>query len=142
MTRLSLALTVLLLSAPAIAASPTETVAAFHAAVAKADLAAAKALLAPDVVIYESGHAERSLAEYATGHLPADAAFAGNVSRKILRSNERSSGDLAIVTEETETSGIYKEKPVHMLGTETAVLQKSGDGWRIRHFHWSSRKAK
>ena len=142
MTRLSLALTLVLLSTQAIAATPTETVAAFHAAVAKGDLAAAKALLAPDVVIYESGHVERSLAEYAAGHLSADAAFAANVNRKILRSAERASGDLAVVTEETETSGNYKDKPVHVFGIETAVLQKAGDAWVIRHFHWSSRKAK
>jgi ketosteroid isomerase-like protein len=34
--------------------------------------------------------------------------------------------------------GAYKGKPVDRLTTETMVLRKTPDGWRIVHVHWSS----
>jgi len=46
------------------------------------------------------------------------------------------------VWQETETTGTLRGKPVHVLGTETAVLQKKDGAWSIVHVHWSSRKAK
>ena len=30
--------------------------------------------------------------------------------------------------------------PMTVASTETMVLQRDGDGWRIVHIHWSSRK--
>lgn len=62
--------------APTTAASvavPREAAAvvdAFHAALSRGDTMAAAALLDPKVLIYESGRAERSKAEYAAHHLP------------------------------------------------------------------------
>jgi hypothetical protein len=55
---------------------------------------------------------------------------------------ERAEGKTAVVWQENETTGTANGKPVHLFGTETAVLEKSGDGWTILHVHWSSRKAK
>ena len=62
-----------------IAPSAREAVAvvdAFHAALKRGDTIAAAALLVDDVLIFESGGVERTKAEYAARHLPADAAFA------------------------------------------------------------------
>lgn len=124
------------------AATPTEVVAAFHDALARGKTEEARALLSPAVRIYESGHAELSRDEYAGHHLAADAQFAAATRVSVLRQDERVGGGLAVVTRETETRGRFKDKDVHAFGTETAVLEKSGDGWIIVHFHWSSRKAK
>lgn len=52
---------------------------AFHAKLAGGDGAAAAALLADDAPIFESGHAERSRAEYASHHAGANAASAAAV---------------------------------------------------------------
>jgi ketosteroid isomerase-like protein len=68
--------------------------------------------------------------------------FAKTVNRKVVKGSGRIAGDLAVVMQETDTQGTYKGSAVHQLGTETAVLEKKGDGWIITHFHWSSRKAK
>ena len=130
----------LLASASCLAASPKETVAAFHAALGAGDKAKALALLAPEVAIYEAGYVERSRDEYANHHLQGDIDFARTSSRKLLRENERIDGNTAIVWEETETTGTAMGKPVHALGTGTMVLEKRGDGWAIVHVHWSSRK--
>lgn len=131
-----------LLSAGAFAATPGETVSAFHAAVTAGDKDKALALLSPAIVIYESGHVERSRDEYASHHLGGDMAFSKAVSRKVLKHAERTDGNFATVLEETETSGTFKGKPVHSFGVETAVLEKKGDSWVIVHVHWSSRNAK
>lgn len=129
-------------SLPASAASPTEVVGEYHAALAGGNAAKALSLLSPAVRIYESGHVEQSKDEYAGHHLPADMAFAKTVSRKVMKGSERIAGDLAVVMQETDTQGTHNGAPVHMAGTETAVLEKKGEGWVITHFHWSSRKAK
>lgn len=124
-----------------LAATPKETVAAFHEALTNGDRERALAYLAPAVAIYEAGHVERSRDEYARHHLGGDMEFAKTTSRKVLRQGERIDGDTAIVWEETETTGTARGKPVHAIGTGTMVLEKKGDGWAIVHVHWSSRKA-
>lgn len=129
-------------SASSLAASPKETLAAFHAALSGGDKAKATSLLAPEVAIYEAGHVERSREEYAGHHLGGDMEFAKNATRKVLKQTERIDGKTAIVWEETETTGTARGKPIHAFGTETAVLEKNGDNWTIVHVHWSSRKAK
>lgn len=129
-------------SAASLAASPKETVAAYHAALASGDKVKALSLLAADVAIYEAGYVERSRDEYAGHHLGGDIEFAKGATRKVLKQSERIDGKTAIVWEETETTGTARGKPVHAFGTETAVLEKHGDDWTIVHVHWSSRKAK
>ena len=132
----------LLASASCLAASPKETVAAFHAALSAGDKAKALGLLAPEVAIYEAGHVERSREEYASHHLQGDIDFAKTATRKLLRETEHIDGNTAIVWEETETAGTSMGMPVRAFGTGTMVLQKRGDGWAIIHVHWSSRKLK
>jgi len=126
----------------AFAAGPSDTVAAFHAAITAGDKTRALAMLSPAIMIYESGYVERSRDEYASHHLGGDMEFAKGVKRKVLKHSERVDGNIAIVMEETETTGTVKGKPVHAFGVETAVLEKKGDEWVIAHVHWSSRKAK
>lgn len=129
-------------SLPLYAATPTETVAAFHDSLAKGKAEQASALLSPEIQIYESGYVERSHAEYAGHHLPADMEFAKATTSKVLKQKERVEGNLAVVLQETETTGKFKGNSVHLFGTETAMLEKQGDKWVIVHIHWSSRKSK
>lgn len=124
------------------ASEPKETLAAFYAALAAGDQAKATELLAPDVTIYESGYVERTRAEYAGHHLPEDIAFAKTSVRTVLQHSQQIDGKLAMIWEETATTARIKGKAVKILGTETALLQKSGDTWLITHLHWSSRKSK
>jgi ketosteroid isomerase-like protein len=130
------------LGASSHAAGPKDALNAFHAALAAGDKAKALELLSPDATIYESGHVERSRTEYADHHLPHDMDFAKAATRKVVRQSERIDGDTAVIWEETETNGTSRGKKVHLIGTETALLEKKGDAWTIVHVHWSSRKAK
>lgn len=131
-----------ILSAPVLAASPTETLAQFHEALAAGKSEQASALLSPGIQIYESGYVERSRDEYVGHHLKSDIEFAKATKNKILKQSERVEGKLAVVMQESETTGTFKGKPVHLFGTETALLEHQGDSWVIVHIHWSSRKGK
>ncbi len=131
------------LSAQASAASTdsaavVSTVARFHAALAAGDSTAALALLAPDVVVLESGGVE-TLADYRGHHLPADIAFARAVpsTRTLVSAEVR--GDAAWVTGTSETRGTYRDRPIDSMGAELMVLARHPDGWRIVAIHWSSR---
>ena len=115
---------------------------AFHAALERGDAAGAAALLADDVLIYESGGAERSKAEYAAQHLGADAAFAKAVRRVVTRRTGGSEGPFAWIATETTTKGTYRDRAINSVGVETMVLEREGATWRIKHVHWSSANVK
>ncbi|MEO6580946.1 MAG: nuclear transport factor 2 family protein [Sphingomicrobium sp.] len=118
------------------------TVDAFHAALKSGDARAASALLADDVLIYESGEVEHSKAEYAGHHLAADVEFTKAVPSTITRRAGRSFGPMAWIASEGRTTGNFNGRPIDSLTTETMVLQRFGKAWRIVQIHWSSAKAR
>lgn len=111
---------------------------AFHRALSEADSTAALELLHPEAVIYESGHAE-TVEEYRGGHLPADIRFAAATEREILSERTVDSGGNALYLAETRVRGSMGDREVDSRGVETVVLAPEGEGWLIRHIHWSSR---
>lgn len=118
---------------------PLGTVNAFQAALSNGDEATATMLLAPDVLIYESGGQERSRSEYAAGHLAGDIAFMAGAKVQRLEQAQTAAGDLAVVTTRSRIVTRSKDKAVDLLSTETMVLRRVGSRWRIVHIHWSSR---
>lgn len=128
------------ISLPAAAKDAAAVVEAFHAALKSGDTKAVAASLAGDALIYESGGVERSKAEYASHHLPADAAFATAVTRTVTRQAGNASGDMAWIATESRTKGIYKGREIDSASTETMVLRREGRVWKISHIHWSSGK--
>lgn len=113
-------------------------VSGFHAALEAGDSAAAIAQLHPDVSIHEGGQRE-TLAQYRSGHLRGDIAFASATNRAITESAVTVWGDEALYTSVSRTTGQYRGRDIDSTGTETMVLIRTSDGWRIRHIHWSSR---
>ena len=121
------------------AASPLAAVEALQKAMKSGDADAVKSWLAPDVLIYEGGGAERSRDEYAGHHLPADMAFMKSARIDVLKRSSGGDGDAAWVTTESRIRGeSSKGKPLEVASTETALLRKTAEGWRIVHLHWSS----
>ena len=110
----------------------------FHKALRRGDTSAAAALLADDALIFESGGAERTKAEYAGHHLPADAAFSQAVGSTVSRRAGNASGAMAWVASEGRLTGTYKGKAIDLPTTETMLLRRGGSGWKIVHIHWSS----
>lgn len=126
-------------SVSAEATDAASVVDAFHAALKVGDTEAALALLAPEVMIFEEGGAERSRDEYASHHLASDAAFAAASEASVARRSGWAEGDVAWITSEGRTTGQFNGRAVDRLTTETMVLKRHADGWRIHHIHWSSR---
>ena len=129
------------LSQPTFDLSAAEVVDAFHAALERGDTTAAAGLLSDAIVVYEEGEAERSKAEYAGHHLPADAVFAKAVGSHMTRRSGGVGGDLAWVASEGRTQGRYKDRDIDRITTETMVLRRVSGAWKIVHVHWSSRAA-
>lgn len=111
----------------------------FSSALQAGDLDLAGSLLAEDVLILESGGAEHSRAQYLGGHAKDDAQFLKGVHTQVMRRTAKAEGDLAWVGTESELHGRTDGKPTTVLGTETMLLRRDADGWRIVHIHWSSR---
>lgn len=111
---------------------------AFHAALASGDSTAALALLADDVTILESGGVETK-AQYRSGHLRGDMAFARAVPRERGPIQIRVVDDVAWAWSTSTTRGRKGERDIDAQGAELMVLQRMGDDWRIKAIHWSSR---
>jgi ketosteroid isomerase-like protein len=114
------------------------TIARFHAALAAGDSATALGLLAEDVVILETGGLETK-AQYRSGHLNGDMAYAKAVPSARTVTGVHIRGDAAWVTSTSITQGEYRERPVNSQGAELAVLAREGGAWKIKAIHWSSR---
>lgn len=126
---------------PAGAVDAAAVVDRFQALLAKGNTTAAAELLEPSVLIFESGGAEKSRAEYASHHLKEDAKFMKTATLSPLSRTGAVSGDLAfIATEASLKAG--GSTPVDLVTTETMVLKRTPKGWRVAHVHWSSRKVK
>jgi ketosteroid isomerase-like protein len=123
------------------ASAPAAVADQFFQALASGDAAAVSALLDPTVVIYESGSVERSRRAYAAEHLGADVAFLKSAQHKVLSRTGDSVGAFAWVATESHLT-TQGPKPTDIVSTETMVLRKQPDGWKIVHIHWSDRKAK
>jgi ketosteroid isomerase-like protein len=123
------------------AADAAAVVDAFHAALKAGDIPKAASLVAEDALVFEAGGAERSKAEYAASHLPADAAFEASATETVTRRSGATSGDLAWVATEGRVQARLGQKVVDRVTTETMVLSRTSAGWRIVHVHWSSRAA-
>ena len=115
------------------------TVTAFHRALASQDKEAVLALLTPEVVIFESGGAELSRAEYASHHLGADMKFSAATTRRVEAQRAGREEDAAWVLTRTTTTGTFRDKEIDAKGVETMLLKHTPDGWKIFHIHWSSR---
>ena len=123
------------------AAAAARVVDAFHAALKAGDLSGASNLMAPDVLIFEAGGAQRSKADYAAEHLPADAAFEKDATVRTLHRSGAAVGEIAWIATEGRIEAHAAGKPADRLTTETVILRRTPEGWRIVHVHWSSRVA-
>jgi len=130
------------LDVPAAAQAPVAVVDAFGKAIAASDFAAVEAMLDPEVIILETGGAERSRKEYLSHHAKSDAKFLAGTHSALTHRRARIAGDTAWVASESELHASKDGKPMTLLSTETMVLDNTASGWKIVHIHWSSRPKK
>lgn len=117
---------------------PVTVVDAFHAALKANDTSAALKLLSVSVSIFEQGFVDQTRADYAGAHIAADAAFASTDLQVLERRIIWLGDNAACVISKTHTQGNFQGHPIDLIGTETMVLQRSGNSWTIEHIHWSA----
>ncbi len=117
---------------------PAAVVDAFSAALRAGDATVVERLMAPDVIIAESGGVERSFAEYASHHMPADMAFTAAVPFTLEHRDVIVEGDMATVISRGQVHGQFRDRAIHSNSMETMVLRRTDGHWRIVHIHWSS----
>jgi len=132
--------TAAVIDVPATTKDAVATVDRFTAALSRGDLTKAGAELDPDVLILESGSAERSAAEYLGGHAKGDAVFLKTAHRQLMYRSAHANGDFVWVASESELHIQKDGKPMTVLSTETMLLQRRASVWKIVHIHWSSRR--
>jgi len=127
---------------PAAAQAAVSVVERFNQALVAGDLNTVGSLLGADVLILETGGAERSRDEYLGHHAIKDAQFLNGTRSQIKHRTARIEGTLAWVGTESELHASKDGKPVTLLSTETIILKNTPSGWQIVHIHWSSRPKK
>jgi len=135
-------LSVMMVSTGLYADDPNAILAAFKQAMQADDVSAATDLLDIDLTVYEQGYVEKSRDEYLSGHFHDDAKFTKSTRQEILHSSSGNSGDQAWIITDSRTLGQYRGKKVDSMGTETILLHREGESWRIHHIHWSSHKTR
>ena len=138
---------VLLGASPAIAddsaRTPTETAAAYLAAMEVSDLDAAEALFVEDSLIFETGGVEGSWSEYRDHHIgpELDAIESFRMTHAQPTEQKSDDGTMAFVGWPIEyTIGLSDGRVIESRGAVTFVLERHGHHFMIRHLHWSSRK--
>ncbi len=118
--------------------TPEAVVDALAAALRAGDAAAVERLMAPNVVIAESGGVERSFAEYAGHHMPADMAFTAAAQFTLEQRDVIAGDDVVTVMSRSQVHGELQGRTIHSRLMETMVLRRIDGEWRIVHIHWSS----
>ncbi len=112
----------------------------FSDALVNGDMTKLAAELDANVLILESGGAERTAAEYLSEHAKSDAAFMKAAHVSLQRRTAVAESNLAYVASESEIHTMKGEQLLSIASTETMVLKRVGATWKIVHIHWSSRK--
>ena len=122
------------------AADAVKAVDAFSNAIKAGRLEEAGRLLDPKVLILESGSSERDRATYLREHAIEDAVFLKSAQVQQRYRQAHAVGDVAWVCTESVIQTVHDNEPLRLLSTETMVLRRTAQGWRIVHIHWSSHK--
>jgi ketosteroid isomerase-like protein len=133
---------VLFISAPSSAeklSEPTAVLDAFRTALTEGDTEVVKDVLSDDVLIFEGGGVERSLAEYSAHHLKSDIKFSQAVPSKLIERTRYEVASLAVITSRYSISGAYNGREIDLTMNETVTVSNTTEsGWKIIRIHWSN----
>ena len=116
--------------------TPEELATALSAAIKGGNKDVVRELLHEDVLVLESGHAQRSRDDYMSGHMLSDMAFLKNMTLKTVNQSVSIDADLAWVTTETHMTGKFKDREIDETTQEFLIMRKGDDGWKVTHIHW------
>ncbi|UNK49698.1 nuclear transport factor 2 family protein [Lysobacter sp. S4-A87] len=124
-------------SSPA-ANEAVQAVNAFIAALAGGRLEAARQLMTPDAIVLANGQVLGVRDGYLNGPAKGDVAALGNFQRELLRRDVKVGANLGWVVSETS---LRPATGAGQVVTETMLVVRTNEGWKIAHIHWSGRRA-
>lgn len=117
-----------------------QTIRALFAAVERKDFAGLDTLYAGDsLTIVEGAGINRGWADYRDTHLGPELRELQNLRYRPFELQVRASGDLAWATFRYAIAAQLGERTLDQVGRGTAILERRGTRWLIRHTHTSSR---
>ena len=116
-----------------------QVVNAFMAALVGGRMDAARQLMSPEATVIANGNLRGDRDGYSNGAAKADATALATVERELLRRDVKAGANFGWVVSETSLRqpGAAQAEVV----TETMLLTRTADGWKITHIHWSGRHA-
>ncbi len=123
--------------------APVEVARSYFEAMDRKNLAAAEALFASSSSIFETGGNEGDWTHYRDHHIGAELDAIEHFETTLGEPESESSADgtMAFVAWPIEYQISLKDgREINSRATVTFVLVDVGEGFRIRHLHWSSRR--
>lgn len=112
-------------------------VASYNRAFAASDLVALKALLAPDIVLYEHSVRNVGLDDVWEHHLRPEVEAFKDMRADFSDERVWVSGDAAIVTRQYDIRATMNGKPIQARGNETMGWMRRDGRWQVVHIHYS-----
>lgn len=107
------------------------------AALADGKLDVARNLMTHDAVVMSNGQVLGARDAYIDGAAKGDAAALRGVTRELLNRGASANADIGWVISEKRMHNTQAARELRL--TETVVLAKTPQGWKITHIHWSGR---
>ena len=86
----------------------------------------------------QQGFTDNSRDDWGSRQLADANQFARQTERRVLRREASQDTNTAWVISTTVTEGQFDGRKLVLDGTETMLLRRGVDGWRIAHIHWSA----
>lgn len=112
-------------------------VAAYNGAMLAKDLPALKALLAPNIVLYEHSVRNIGLDDVWEHHLKPEISGFDDMRAEFTDVRISATPDMALVTRQYSIQAMMKGKPIDARGNETMVWVRRDGKWLVSHIHYS-----
>lgn len=128
--------------APAVAAQTPDAevraaVEQYNRAMLTKDLSALKALLAPDIVLYEHSVRNIGLDDVWEHHLKPEVSAFENMRAEFTDVRISATADQALVLRQYSIQATMNGKRIDARGNETMVWARREGAWRVTHIHYS-----
>ena len=101
------------------------------------DLPALKALLAPDIVLYEHSVRNVGLDDVWENHLRPEVTEFENATAEFSDIRVSATAEMALVLRQYRIQATMKGRPIDARGNETMVWVKREGAWKVAHIHYS-----
>ena len=110
---------------------------AYNRAFTTKDLATLKALLTPDIVLYEHSVRNVGLDDVWENHLRPEVSEFENSAAEFSDVRVSATTEMALVLRQYRIQATMKGRPIDARGNETMVWVKRDGIWKVAHIHYS-----